>query len=330
MLKSNRHTYFLTNPYFAKQQIFLFQLQTINNMQIGLIGLGKMGYNLALNMRDRGFEVFAFDVSAETVAKITAEEQIQGFTSLADLCAALPTPRHLWLMVPAGPTVDQVIDQLLPHLQADDLLIDGGNSHFKESLSRHELVAQHQIHYLDCGTSGGTSGARNGACTMVGGSKEAFARCEALFKAISIPEGYLHCGPAGSGHFAKMVHNGIEYGMMQAIAEGFEVLEKSGMDYDFEQVARLWDRGSVIRGWLMELTGNAFSKDPHLDGIRGVMHSSGEGKWTLETALDLGVPTPVIAMSLIMRQRSLQEDTFAGKIVAALRNEFGGHAVEKK
>ncbi len=299
-------------------------------MQIGLIGLGKMGYNLALNMRDRGFEVFAFDVSAETVAKITAEEQIQGFTSLADLCAALPTPRHLWLMVPAGPTVDQVIDQLLPHLQADDLLIDGGNSHFKESLSRHELVAQHQIHYLDCGTSGGTSGARNGACTMVGGSKEAFARCEALFKAISIPEGYLHCGPAGSGHFAKMVHNGIEYGMMQAIAEGFEVLEKSGMDYDFEQVARLWDRGSVIRGWLMELTGNAFSKDPHLDGIRGVMHSSGEGKWTLETALDLGVPTPVIAMSLIMRQRSLQEDTFAGKIVAALRNEFGGHAVEKK
>jgi 6-phosphogluconate dehydrogenase len=299
-------------------------------MQIGLIGLGKMGYNLALNMRDRGFEVFAFDVSAETVAKITAEEQIKGFTNLADLCAALPAPRHLWLMVPAGPTVDQVIEQLLPHLQADDLLIDGGNSHFKESLRRHEQVAQHQIHYLDCGTSGGTSGARNGACTMVGGSKEAFARCEALFKAISIPEGYLHCGPAGSGHFAKMVHNGIEYGMMQAIAEGFEVLEKSGMDYDFEQVARLWDRGSVIRGWLMELTGNAFSKDPHLDGIRGVMHSSGEGKWTLETALDLGVPTPVIAMSLIMRQRSLQEDTFAGKIVAALRNEFGGHAVEKK
>jgi 6-phosphogluconate dehydrogenase len=299
-------------------------------MQIGLVGLGKMGYNLALNIRDRGFEVNTYDVATDTVAKIQAEENIPSFHSLSDLCVALSVPRILWLMVPAGPAVDEVIGQLTPHLQADDILIDGGNSHYQDSLRRHDLLQEKGIHYLDCGTSGGTSGARNGACTMIGGDALAFARCEPLFKAISLPGAYLHCGPAGSGHFAKMVHNGIEYGMMQAIAEGFEVLEKSGMDYDFEKIARLWDRGSVIRGWLMELTGNAFAKDPHLDGIRGVMHSSGEGKWTLETALNLGVPTPVIALSLIMRQRSLQEDTFSGKIVAALRNEFGGHAVERK
>jgi 6-phosphogluconate dehydrogenase len=186
------------------------------------------------------------------------------------------------------------------------------------------------IDFLDCGTSGGTSGALNGACTMIGGDPDVFAHCEPLFKDVSVEGGYLYCGGAGSGHFVKMVHNGIEYGMMQAIAEGFEVLEQSGYDLNFEKVARLWDRGSVIRGWLMELTGNAFSKDPQLDEIRGIMHASGEGKWTLETALDLGVPTPVIALSLMMRYRSQQDDTFSGKVVAALRNEFGGHAVEKK
>jgi 6-phosphogluconate dehydrogenase len=208
-------------------------------------------------------------------------------------------------------------------------VVDGGNSNFKDSVRRGKDMASIGVHYLDCGTSGGTSGARHGACTMIGGNKSAFERVESVFKDISVEKGYLYTGESGSGHFVKMVHNGIEYGMMQAIAEGFEVFEKSGFDLDFEAIAQLFNQGSVIRGWLMELTANAFSKDPKLESIKGKMFSSGEGRWTLETALDLGVPTPVIALSLLMRYRSLQDDTFTGKVVAALRNEFGGHAVEK-
>jgi 6-phosphogluconate dehydrogenase len=186
------------------------------------------------------------------------------------------------------------------------------------------------IYFFDCGTSGGMEGARNGACTMIGGDAEVFKTIEPIFKDITVENGYLYAGRAGSGHFLKMVHNGIEYGMMQAIAEGFEILEKSPFDYDYEKVAKVWNNGSVIRSWLMELTENAFSKDAKLNGLKGVMHSSGEGKWTVETALDLQTAAPVIAMSLMMRYRSLEEDTFSGKVVAALRNEFGGHAVEKK
>jgi 6-phosphogluconate dehydrogenase len=297
-------------------------------MQIGFIGLGKMGFNLVQNLLQHQHQVVAYDIDNQLVTKIK-EEGATGASSLAELVGALDKPRAIWLMIPAGHLVDTVLTELKPHLDADDLVIDGGNSNYKDSIRRAEDLKKSGVHYLDCGTSGGTSGARNGACTMIGGEKVAFSRVEAVFKDISVENGYLHTGAVGSGHFVKMVHNGIEYGMMQAIAEGFEVFEKSGFDLDFRAVAKLFNHGSVVRGWLMELTENAFSKDPKLETIRGRMNASGEGKWTLETALDLGVPTPVIALSLMMRYRSLQDDTFTGKVVAALRNEFGGHAVEK-
>jgi 6-phosphogluconate dehydrogenase len=298
-------------------------------MQIGFIGLGKMGFNLVQNLLAHQHEVVAYDIHQELVEKIT-KEGATGVATLPQLVSALKTPRVVWLMIPAGHLVDEVLNELTPLLSPDDMVIDGGNSNYKESIRRSKTLEMAGIHYLDCGTSGGTSGARHGACTMIGGSEAAFKRVEPVFKNISVENGYLYTGAAGSGHFVKMVHNGIEYGMMQAIAEGFEVFEKSGYDLDFEAIAKLFNNGSVVRGWLMELTANAFSKDPKLETIKGKMFSSGEGRWTLETALDLGVPTPVIALSLMMRYRSLQDDTFTGKVVAALRNEFGGHAVEKK
>lgn len=298
-------------------------------MQIGLIGLGKMGFNLALNLHRNGFEVVAHDVNPDFVAQI-AQQGISTALNLADLTQKLEGRRVIWLMVPAGEIVDTVIEQLIPFLNPSDIIIDGGNTFYKDSLRRYAQLKDKRIDFLDCGTSGGTSGALNGACTMIGGDTDVFTYVEEVFQKISIQNGYLHTGNAGSGHFTKMVHNGIEYGMMQAIAEGFEVFERSQFDIDFQKTAELFNHGSVVRGWLMELTANAFAKDPQLDAIKGVMHSSGEGKWTLETALDMGVPTPVIALSVMMRYRSQMEDTFSGKVVAALRNEFGGHAVEKK
>ncbi len=298
-------------------------------MQIGIIGLGKMGFNLALNLQRNGYEVVAQDVNAAFVDAIAATG-IRSAYSVEALTEQLTGRKVIWLMVPAGKIVDEVIETLVPLLQAQDIVIDGGNSNFRDSKRRYQYLKEKGIDFLDCGTSGGTSGALQGACTMIGGEPAVFAYVEEVFKAISIENGYLYTGAAGSGHFTKMVHNGIEYGMMQAIAEGFEVFEHSEFDIDFYKTAKLFNHGSVVRGWLMELTANAFAKDPHLDTIKGIMHSSGEGKWTLETALDLGVPTPVIALSVMMRYRSQMEDTFSGKVVAALRNEFGGHAVEKK
>jgi 6-phosphogluconate dehydrogenase len=232
-------------------------------------------------------------------------------------------------MVPAGEIVDEVITSLLPFLNKNDIIIDGGNSNYKDSKRRYTQLKELGFDFLDCGTSGGTSGALNGACTMIGGDAAVFDYVSNVFQAISVTDGWLYTGKAGSGHFTKMVHNGIEYGMMQSIAEGFEVFEHSEYDINFKKTAKLFNHGSVVRSWLMELTESAFSKDPQLDSIKGIMHSSGEGKWTLETALDLGVPTPVIALSIMMRYRSQMQDTFSGKVVAALRNEFGGHAVEK-
>jgi 6-phosphogluconate dehydrogenase len=297
-------------------------------MQIGFVGLGKMGFNLALNLHRHGYEVVAFDVVATNVSNIVLEG-IKGVSSLGDMCQNLYNRKVIWLMVPAGQPVDDCIEDLLPHLTAHDVVIDGGNSNFNDSVRRHNYLKSKGIDFLDCGTSGGVEGALHGACTMIGGDKAVFDYCEAVFRDISVENGYLYAGAAGAGHFVKMVHNGIEYGMMQAIAEGFEVMQRADYDLDLQQVARVFNHGSVVRSWLMELIENAFLKDPNLDAIRGVMHSSGEGKWTLETALDMGVATPVMALSLLMRYRSQQEDTFSGKVVAALRNEFGGHAVEK-
>jgi len=298
-------------------------------MEIGLIGLGKMGYNLALNMMGNNHNVVAFDVNKEAVQKISGEGAF-GAESISALVKKLSSPKIVWVMVPSGPITEQVVEELANELAEGDIVIDGGNSHYKDSIRRGSELAEKGIHFFDAGTSGGMAGARNGACMMVGGNKEIFSTIEPIFRDINVENGYLYAGKIGSGHFLKMIHNGIEYGMMQAIAEGFEVLEKSDFDFDYEKVARVWNNGSVIRSWLMELTENAFSKDAKLDSIKGIMHSSGEGKWTIETALELQTAMPVTALSLMMRYRSLDEDTFTGKVVAALRNEFGGHAVETK
>ena len=298
-------------------------------MQIGMIGLGKMGYNLALNFKNHGHAVVAFDANKAAMEKI-AVEGVTNAPSIVELVQALSGRRVIWLMVPAGKVVDVILSNLKNHLNAGDILIDGGNSHFKDSLARSRDLEKMNVHYLDCGTSGGVEGALHGVCIMIGGKKEAFDYCELLFKSVSVPDGYLYCGKSGSGHFVKMIHNGIEYGMMQAIAEGFEVLHKYSPEMDLSGVSKVWNHGSVVRGWLMELTQHALEQDKNLESIKGIMHSSGEGKWTVETALEMGVPTPVITMSLLMRYRSQQEDTFSGRIVAALRNEFGGHEVEKK
>lgn len=297
-------------------------------MQIGIIGLGKMGFNLGLNLKRNGYHVVAQDVNSDFVSKI-GNEGIETAYTVEQLCQKLNSRKVIWLMVPAGEIVDAVIESLLPYLSKNDIIIDGGNSNYNDSKRRYAQLKEKGIDFLDCGTSGGTSGALNGACTMIGGDAEVFDYVSNVFKDISVENGFLYTGAAGSGHFTKMVHNGIEYGMMQSIAEGFEVFEHSEFDIDFQKTAKLFNHGSVVRSWLMELTENAFSKDARLDGIKGIMHSSGEGKWTLETALDLGVPTPVIALSIMMRYRSQMSDTFSGKVVAALRNEFGGHAVEK-
>lgn len=298
-------------------------------MEIGLVGLGRMGFNLALNMRDKGHRVVAYNRTAEKTRK-AEQEGITGAYSLRELVDKLTPPRVVWLMVPAGPPVDELINQLVPLLSKGDTLIDGGNSFYKDTLRRSPVVQAKGVNFVDVGTSGGIEGARNGACTMIGASDEIFARLEPLFRDISVPDGYLHTGPNGTGHFVKMVHNGIEYGMLQAIGEGFELLSKSPFTLNYREIARVWDHGSVIRGWLMELMERAFGKDARLEGIRGVMHSSGEGLWTAQTALELGVPAPVITESVFMRFRSEQEDSFAGKVVAALRNEFGAHQFEKK
>jgi len=245
------------------------------------------------------------------------------------MLSKLPSPKAVWVMVPAGVPTNSTIDTLIEKMDKGDIIIDGGNSNYKDNLEQNKRTSAAGIKFFDAGTSGGMNGARNGGNFMIGGDDaEAWKIIEPLFKSISEEDGYLYTGRLGSGHYLKMVHNGIEYGMMQAIAEGFEVLEASQFDYDYEAVSKLWNHGSVIRSWLMELAEEQFAKDPHLDAIAGRMHSSGEGKWTVQESLELDVPAPVIYLSLAMRYRSLQDDTFTGKVVSALRNGFGGHAMD--
>ncbi|WMT41029.1 decarboxylating 6-phosphogluconate dehydrogenase [Paenibacillus sp. D2_2] len=296
-------------------------------MKLGMVGLGKMGHNLVANLLRHNHEVAAYDMNPEAVNRVAEQGAIPA-SSLEQLIAALEPPRIIWIMVPAGAALQSVISTLTPLLDANDIVIDGGNSHYKNSVELAGELAKSGIHFFDVGTSGGIEGAEQGGCFMIGGDEAVFRSIEPIFHDIAVKNGYMFTGKAGSGHFLKMVHNGIEYGMMQAIAEGFEVLDKSQYEYNYEDVAKVWSNGSVIRCWLMDLMQDAFSKDPKLESIRGVMQSSGEGKWTVETALELQASAPVIAMSLFMRYRSLEDDTFHGKVVAALRNEFGGHAVE--
>lgn len=298
-------------------------------MQIGIVGLGRMGYNLALNLRDHGHDVVACNRTNSKVDEIV-EEGVTGAYTLEELVGKLEGRRVIWLMVPNGAPTQSMIDQLLPMLNPHDIIIDGGNSNFNDTLQRYEAIKPTGIDFVDAGTSGGIEGARHGACSMVGAEDEVFEYIEPIFKDICVDNGYLHCGRVGSGHYVKMVHNGVEYGMMQAIGEGFEILKESQFDLDYERVAKVWNNGSVIRSWLMELAESAFAKNAQLSDIKDVIGSNGEGLWTVEEALKLKVPVPVIAGSVFVRNRSEQEESFSGKVVAALRNEFGGHAVVKK
>lgn len=298
-------------------------------MQIGMIGLGKMGLNLMMNLRDNGVEVMGFDVNPNMI-QCAKDLNLIVHENLVDFTKAFVGRKIIWVMVPAGKITDDVVNQLSDLCQAEDIIIDGGNSFYQDSVRHAAQLKEKGIYFLDCGTSGGTSGARNGACLMVGGEEVAFNVLKDTLTSISVENGCLYAGKSGSGHYLKMVHNGIEYGMMQAIGEGFEVLEASEYDFDFEKVARVWNNGSVIRSWLVELVEQSFKNDPKLEMITGASDSSGEAQWTVERALAMKVPTPVISLSLMMRYRSKQNDTYAGKVVSALRNAFGGHSVTKK
>lgn len=305
-------------------------IRGLAKMKLAMIGLGKMGINLVANLRRNGHEVVTFDLNEAAVQEATRLGALPA-KDIDDVVAQLPQPKIVWSMLPAGKPTQATIETLSTKLTAGDIVIDGGNSFFEDSKQHNALLAAKGIHFFDVGTSGGMSGANADGNFMIGGdSAEVFKQIEPIFKDIAQKDGYLYTGKAGSGHYLKMVHNGIEYGMMQSIAEGFDVLSHGEFEYDNEAVAKVWSNGSVIRGWLMELAESAFAKDPNLEGLKGIMHSSGEGKWTLDEALKLQVPTPVIGLSLMMRYRSLEDDTFTGKVVAALRNEFGGHAVDKK
>ena len=298
-------------------------------MQLAMIGLGRMGGNMVQRLAQGGHELIVYDSSADAVKRHVAKGA-KGANDLADVVRQLTPRRIVWIMVPAG-AVESTIKQLAPHLSRGDILIDGGNSNFRDSLRRAEALQTKGIEFVDAGVSGGIWGLEAGYCLMVGASPAAFQHCEPIFRSLAAPDGYAHVGPPGAGHYVKMVHNGIEYGMLQAYAEGYEILHAS-QDFRLKlgQIAKLWNHGSVVRSWLNELAERAFSRDDNLVGIRGHVEDSGEGRWTVEEAMRLDVPAPVITLSLIARLRSRQEESFGAKLIAALRHEFGGHAVQTK
>ena len=299
-------------------------------MQLGLIGLGRMGGNMVRRLAQGGHELVVYDQSADTI-KAHAGKGIKAAKDVGDVVKQLEPRRVVWLMLPAGAPTETTIEQLVPKLAKGDILIDGGNSNFRDSLRRAESLKTRGIEFVDAGTSGGIWGLTVGYCLMIGASAPAFQHCEPIFRTLAAPDGYAYVGPPGAGHYVKMVHNGIEYGMLQAYAEGYEILHAS-KDFTLRlgQIARLWNHGSVVRSWLNELAERAFSNDDQLSGIRGYVEDSGEGRWTVEEAMRLDVPAPVITLSLLARVRSRQEESFGAKVIAALRKEFGGHAVKKK
>jgi 6-phosphogluconate dehydrogenase len=300
-------------------------------MELGIIGLGKMGGNMSERLRLAGHKVVGFDFSADAVAHLTAAGSV-GVHSLEDLVKNLSAPRAIWLMVPAGKPVDDTIAKLLPLLQSGDSLIDGGNSNYKDTQRRHAELAPKGIHFIDAGTSGGVWGLKEGYSLMVGGDQEPVDRLRPIFEALA-PEpdkGWGHVGPSGAGHFVKMVHNGIEYGIMQAYAEGLSILkQKESLHLDLTQVTEIWQYGSVIRSWLLDLTVDALKKNPELEGIEAYVEDSGEGRWTAFEAIDLNISAPVITISLMRRLRSREENNFSDRVLSVMRNEFGGHAIKK-
>ncbi len=299
-------------------------------MKIKIIGLGKMGLSLVKNLRQQNYEVVCYDINEE--ARMMASEV--GAVAVSELVDFFVNEKAeasvYWIMLPSGKITEDMIQICRESLLPGDILIDGGNSRFADSVHHYHILKEKGIHFLDVGTSGGMSGALNGACMMVGGEAEIFASIENLFKDLCVENGYLYCGEAGSGHYLKMVHNGIEYGMMQAIGEGFNLLHHSRFDCDLEQVARVFNNGSVVRSWLMELTENALRENPTMAGISGQVPSSGEGKWTVEEMLEMQQSAPVITQSLLTRYASMDTEKYGEKIIASLRNQFGGHAIPKK
>ncbi|HEX8680778.1 MAG TPA: decarboxylating 6-phosphogluconate dehydrogenase [Ardenticatenaceae bacterium] len=322
-------------------------------MQLGMIGLGKMGANMSVRLLRAGHDVVGFDLNADAVQELVSEGA-EGATALPDLIDKLERPRNLWIMVPAGAPVENTIQTLLPHLEEGDLIIDGGNSNYHDSMRRGTMLAEQGIGFIDAGVSGGVWGLENGYCLMVGGERRFVERVEPIFIALSPtiahegtgPEatrpaepdttgqiiGYAHVGPVGAGHYTKMIHNGIEYGMMAAYAEGFEILaKKTEFGLDLQQIADLWMHGSVVRSWLLELIARAFEAEGNeLENIVGWVPDSGEGRWTVVESIDLSVPAPVITLSLQQRFRSRQPESFAAQLVAAMRNQFGGHALKRE
>ncbi|MBN1688385.1 MAG: decarboxylating 6-phosphogluconate dehydrogenase [Candidatus Omnitrophica bacterium] len=296
-------------------------------MKIGMIGLGRMGLNMVKRLIKEGHEVVAFNRSKGPLDEAAKAGAIAA-KDLKDLVAKLTAPRVVWVMLPAGKVTDQKINEVAGLLEAKDIVIDGGNSFFKDDIRRAEELARKKIDYMDVGTSGGIWGLKIGYCLMIGGKKENYDYLEPVFKALAPPNGYGYMGSHGAGHFVKMVHNGIEYGMMQSYAEGFEILEKSSYDLDFHQISKLWNQGSVVRSWLLELAEDAFKKDPKLKALAPYVEDSGEGRWTVEQAVELGVPAPAIAAAVFSRFASRDGNAFSLRLLAALRNEFGGHAVK--
>ena len=294
-----------------------------------MIGLGRMGANMTTRLLLDKHDLVVFDFDESAVARSVGEGAV-GATSLVDLVSKLAGPRAVWIMVPSGDATDKTVETLLEHLAPGDTIVDGGNSNFRDSQRRSGLAKAKGIDFIDAGTSGGIWGLKNGYCLMVGGDAAAVERCEPVFRSLAPPDGFAHVGSSGAGHFSKMVHNGIEYGMLAAYGEGFEILEKSEFGFDLHQLSKLWLQGSVVRSWLLELAELAFRDDPTLGDIRGFVEDSGEGRWTVQAAIDENVPAPVITMSLLSRFVSRQDESFSAKVIAALRNQFGGHAVKRE
>ena len=297
-------------------------------MDIGFIGLGKMGLNMVTRLQRAGHQVTAYDRSADALANATAAG-CTGASSLSDLVQRLKAPRAVWIMVPSGPPTEETVHAVAALLQPGDIIIDGGNTRFHDDARRSKALAANKVRYIDAGTSGGVWGLKNGYCLMVGGEKEAVERLAPIFETLAPPTGWAHVGAAGAGHYVKMVHNGIEYSLMQGYAEGFELMSKSDYRLDLARIADLWMQGSVVRSWLLELVASALKEDPRLDRLKGFVQDSGEGRWMVADAIEKNVPVPTLSAALFTRFRSRQEESFAEKMLAALRNAFGGHAVKR-
>jgi 6-phosphogluconate dehydrogenase len=298
-------------------------------MRIGMVGLGRMGGNMTVRLIRFGHQVVAFDPNEEARRNaVVAGAEEAG--SIEVLVSKLEPPRGVWIMVPAGPITEQTLQRLGEAMSEGDVIVDGGNSNWKDSIRHGEQLKTKGIAFLDCGTSGGVWGLANGYCLMVGGERPAFERLEPIFAGLAPQDGYAYMGESGSGHFVKMVHNGIEYGLLAAYGEGFEIMKASDFDLDLPAIAGIWRHGSVVRSWLLELLVDAFQRDPELAGVKGYVEDSGEGRWAVQAAIDENVPAPITALALFNRFASRQEESYAARVIAALRQEFGGHPIKRE